>query len=105
MAALLLCSFTMRAVSLRARSVASLIFVLLAAANAGPYAAGSRGPRTDRPGHSKLDRYLQQVDRLASADAPVRVIVTARKGATDTVKSVVWSAGAVLREHKSIGRG
>ena len=87
---------------MRTRYFTVLIFVLFAAGNAGPYAAGSRGPKSDRPRHAKLDRYLEQIDRLAPRDAPVRVIVTARKGASDKVKSALWSEGAIVHEHKSI---
>ena len=78
------------------------IFVLLALGNAGPHAAGPRNPQPERQRHTKLDRYLEQVDRLAPPDAPVRVIVTARKGATGKVKSAVWAEGAIVHEHPSI---
>ena len=78
------------------------IFVLLAVGNAGPHAAGPRNSQPERQGHTKLDRYLQHVDRLAPPDAPVRVIVTARKGATGKVKSAIWAEGTIVHEHTSI---
>jgi serine protease AprX len=79
-----------------------LVLVVLATSLAGTRGAAPKGPRPDHFGRAKLDRYLQQVDGLAPADARVRVIVTARKGANEKVKSVVAGTGAIVHEHKSI---
>jgi serine protease AprX len=91
----------MRRAPLRQKSFTTLVLVLIATSIAG--GAGPRGTRFDRSEHKKLDRYLQQVDRLASPDDRIRVIVTARKGAGDHVKSaLIGSDGAIVHEHKSI---
>ena len=87
---------------MRTRNVIVLALILLVTSNAGPKAAGSRSPKPDALNHKKLDRYLEQIDRLASPDDPVRVIVTARQGAEDRVASAVGSDGANVRHHKSI---
>ncbi len=78
------------------------MLALLATSIAGTHAAAPNGPRPDRSGHKKLDRYLQKIDGVASPDDSVRVIVTARKGASEKVKSAVAGSGAIVHEHKSI---
>jgi serine protease AprX len=84
------------------KSLATLLLVLFATGTAGTNGGAPKGT----PGHvgrSKLDRYLQQqVESRIPADAPVRVIVTARKGANESVKSAVAGSGAIVHEHKSI---
>ena len=102
----MLCHIPIRRAPLRHRqrslATATFILVLLTTSIAGTNAAAPKGGRPDRSGHKKLDRYLQQVDRLASPDDPVRVIVTARKGASEKVKSAVAGSGVIVHEHKSI---
>ena len=85
------------------RFFSALLFVIVAATNAGPHAAEPRSQRSTRHGHAKLDKYLQHVDRDASSSDAVRVIVRTRKGAGEKVKfALAESDDTVVQEHQSI---
>ena len=88
---------------MRRRPLVMLVLIALWAAVAQPGVSADAPSRGDRPAHTKLDRFLQHLDRASAPTDPVRVIVTAREGAREHVKAALArSSGRLIEDHAII---
>ena len=88
---------------MRRKHIILLLLVATLAAGEQPYAAGTSRAPSNQANSGKLDRFLEHLESWGEPGERVRIIVTARHGLREHVKTALHTSGsAVVDEHALI---